>query len=265
MYANNFAAAILVDGKVLREFGDTVYLPFGAEYKIRLKNLNTTRAKVSIEIDGDNVSGNGIVLDPRQTTDLERFVRKGNLTTGNRFKFIERSSKVEEHRGIQVEDGIITIRYEFEIASSFTVNVTDRPVTLRDYRHWSNSSMLSSESAQGIVKSMTQYGASGSVAKGCATQDVAWTDTIATNSVANETGITVEGSISNQKFTSTHWAGSIGIPNVLNIRLLGETENNAIVRQPVTVNTKAKCKTCGTLNKATAKFCSECGTSLQIV
>ena len=259
MYANNFAAAILVDGKVLREFGDTVYLPFGAEYKIRLKNLNSTRAKVLIEIDGDPVTNGGVVLDPGQTTDLERFIRNGNLSSGNRFKFIERSTKVEEHRGIQVEDGIITIRYEFEIAQCVTVDVPiGRPPSFRDYSHWTDPSIY------GIAKSAFQYNSSDPVAK-CATPEASWANTVATNSVANATGITVEGSISDQKFTTTHWRGSIGGTKVLNIRLLGETEDNAAVRTPVTVNTKTKCKTCGTINKATAKFCSECGTSLKIV
>jgi rRNA maturation endonuclease Nob1 len=49
------------------------------------------------------------------------------------------------------------------------------------------------------------------------------------------------------------------------IKLLGETEENKKVREPVTVKTKLECKTCGTTNPTTSKFCSECGTSLEIV
>jgi hypothetical protein len=116
MYSNQFAAAIKVNNKILREFGETVYLPFGSEYQIRLKNLNTTRAKVTVEIDGQNVTDGGLVIDSFQTVDLERFIRNGNLSEGNRFKFIERTSKIEDHRGIKLEDGLITIRYEYELS-----------------------------------------------------------------------------------------------------------------------------------------------------
>lgn len=248
MYANNFAAAILVRGKVLREFGDAVYLPFGSEYSIRLKNLGSSRAKVSIDIDGSGVTDGGLVLDPFQTTDLERFIRNGNLKEGNRFKFIERSAKIEDHRGITVDDGLISIRYEFELVSTIFDSHSYKTYKSEkdDYRIVDPAIICS----QNFSRSVSNL----SIQASC-------------NSAppVNETGITVEGSLSNQSFSTTYWKGSIGGVNVMNIRLLGETEDNAPVRQAVTVKTKAKCKTCGTLNKATAKFCSECGTSLQIV
>jgi len=46
--------------------------------------------------------------------------------------------------------------------------------------------------------------------------------------------------------------------------LLGETEDNKPVLQPVNVKMKPKCTSCGKQNKATNKFCSECGTSLEL-
>lgn len=229
MYSNNFAAAIKVNGKILREFGDTVYLPFGSEYQIRLKNLHTQRAKVNIDIDGSTVTDGGLVLKAFQVIDLERFIRNGNLNEGNKFKFIEKTSKIEDHRGINVEDGIITIRYEFEI--SYTLMRT--PWTPNYFVGSSGNSLITSSS---LIKT-------------------------------NDTGITVEGSKSNQEFNTTSWMGTdtnFG-SGVLNIKLLGETEDNKKIREPVTVKTKLECKTCGTKNPTSSKFCSECGTSLQIV
>jgi hypothetical protein len=220
MYSKNFAAAIKVNGKILREFGDTVYLPFGSEYEIRLKNLNSERAKVIIEIDGNNVTDNGLVLNPYQIVDLERFIKNGNLYSGNRFKFIERTEKIEDYRGIRLEDGLIVIKYCFEIP---------RP-TYRSSPFIHNSVYLNSCS-----KSFS------------------------------DSGITVEGSTSYQNFSTTTWGGSSQNANSLIIKLLGETEENKKIREPVTVKTKLECKTCGTLNPTSSKFCSECGTSLEIV
>lgn len=254
MYSNNFAAAILCSGKVLREFGDTVYLPFGSEYKIRLKNLNSSRVKVKVEIDGECVTDGGLVVGAKQTLDLERFIRNGNLEQGNCFKFVERTAKIEDHRGIKVDDGIISISYEFEFS---TLIAYPKSTGYRDY----------SPKVKGISNTVMDCGWNdvGPTVMANSALNCAPTASLNVSAPVNDTGITVEGSLSNQSFSTTRWNGTIGGVNVMNIRLLGETEDNAPVRQAVTVKTKAKCKTCGTVNKATAKFCGECGTSLCIV
>jgi len=53
MYSNKLAVAIKSAGKVLREFNkDEVYLPFGKEYSIFIKNMNSHRALVKVTVDG---------------------------------------------------------------------------------------------------------------------------------------------------------------------------------------------------------------------
>ena len=95
MYNNKLAMAVKVNGKVLREFkeGDNFksYIPFGSEYSIYIKNMNSVRALVSISIDGEDVAdGDQYVVNANSTLEIERFMRNGNLNEGNRFKFIER-------------------------------------------------------------------------------------------------------------------------------------------------------------------------------
>lgn len=263
MYSNMFAAAVKVDGKILRETGGTVYLPFGSEYAIRLKNMNSRRAKVSIEIDGKNVTDGGLVLDSFETSDLERFIQDGNLQVGNRFKFIERSGKVEEHRGIKLEDGLIQIKYEFELAP-----VTPRPMYLdswvgspfRTSGSYSNFGTLNS-----VISSGFQAKCAGSVCDWMdGDTDSAELAKSSMNANLNEAGITVEGSRSDQKFTTTHWRGTEGRINSMVLRLLGETEDNRPIKEAFTVKNKVKCDTCGTSNPPSSKFCKECGTSLQV-
>ena len=115
MYNNKLVASLKANGKILREFKDTVYLPFGVEYNILLKNLHNTRAVVNVYIDGDNVVPGGLVLESKQEIELERAIRNGNLNEGNRFKFIERTGAVEQHRGIKLEDGLIRIEFQYEV------------------------------------------------------------------------------------------------------------------------------------------------------
>jgi hypothetical protein len=73
MYSNKLAVALKSNGKVLREYGDTVYVPFGSEFSILVKNLSTLRVAVSITIDGTDVmDGARLIVDASDEKDLTR-------------------------------------------------------------------------------------------------------------------------------------------------------------------------------------------------
>lgn len=116
MYSEKLAVAIKVGGKVLREEGDTVKIPFGSEYAIYVKNMNSVRALVRIEIDGESVTdGISLIVEANDDIEIERFVKNRNMDTGLKLKFIERTQKIEDGpRGIKTEDGLIRVEYEFE-------------------------------------------------------------------------------------------------------------------------------------------------------
>ena len=76
---------------------------------------------------------------------------------------------------------------------------------------------------------------------------------------ANDVGITVPGSKSTQTFQTTTVGALESTTHNLVFKLVGGT-----VPKPITVKHKPKCVTCGKQNKATAKFCTECGTALEI-
>jgi len=264
MYANKLAVAIKSNGKVLREFKDTVYIPFSSEYSILVKNLNSVRALVNITLDGEDVVPGGLVIGANQEIDLQRWIKNGNLTEGNRFKFIERTAGIEQHRGIKLEDGIIRIEYQFE-----------KPYTYQPLWHttaiggtWNNDGPMYSK---GITRGVSGGSLLGSVQcnavfSATASSGAVQPDTTLTTSNAtfNDAGITVPGSKSDQKFQTV---GSFPLEtekHAMVIKLLGETPDNKPVLQPVTVKAKPKCTTCGKHNKATAKFCAECGTALEI-
>ena len=80
MFKNNLALAIKVDGKVLKEIDGKVYLPFGSEYTIFLKNTSNKRCRVKISVDGDDIlDGTRIIVDAKSTSEIKRFIRNGNL------------------------------------------------------------------------------------------------------------------------------------------------------------------------------------------
>lgn len=251
MYKNNFVACLKVGGKVLREFKEQVVVPFQSEYTICLKNLNSVRASVEVLIDGTSVLGNSsIVLNPFEEMDLERSISNGNLSQGNRFKFIERTQSIEKNRGIQLEDGLIQIKVRFEKKNDFL---------LRSPSFLTNKGMiydLYSIGGSDVPKSATfdSYSTSGSLSASV------------TRSVVpqNDQGITVPGSISEQSFKTVASFPLEQETHVIILKLVGET-NQTKIEEPILVKSKPKCKTCGRLNKSTSKFCSECGTSLIVL
>jgi hypothetical protein len=75
-------------------------------------------------------------------------------------------------------------------------------------------------------------------------------------------GITVKGEEIDQGFVYGH-IGELESSQVMVIHLCGEKINGTVVSKPVTVKTRLRCKTCGTLSRSYAKFCSNCGTFLE--
>jgi hypothetical protein len=304
MYNKKLAVAIKTNGKILREFAnssntkDTVYIPFGSEYSVLLKNLNTVRVLTNVYIDGTNATPGGLVLNAGQEIDLERWIKNGNLSTGNRFKFIERTGAVENHRGIKLEDGLIKVEYQFE-----KVYTPSWPVVSSGHWEWKpdywrhdyygspwyrgmTDTIGSSDNSFGSTVGMRGSSLGGVTSNAIRSKGVVGS-TVSMNSVNtssvtpdsaeysslqgdesrafyNDAGITVPGSKSNQQFQTAAWFATETEQNVIILKLLGETPDNKPIRKAVTVKAKTKCTTCGTMNKAHAHFCHKCGTSLKI-
>jgi len=298
MYSNKMALAVKVPSRnkssVAREIEDAVYLPFGCEYSLLVKNLNSVRALVRVWIDGTDVTdGTSLVINPNSSLDLERFIKNGNLKEGNKFKFIERTAGVSTHRGNKIDDGLIRVEFEFE---------RPRPplppfIKTTQWPHWEpvypvvydqlvGSTGFGATGSQ-VFTNSTNFGGdmmSTPTASGSASATAAYTSQVQpsapraanklsrSKSVAggqsaaptSEVGITVAGDVSNQQFHQAAWFPTDGVKHVMVLRVLGEVEGE-LVQAPVTVKTKAPCTSCGRVNKVGAKFCTECGTGLNIV
>jgi len=75
-------AYITKDKKRLKQFGHNVYLNNGDEFELELFNPSTTTVLAKIKLDGNYISGGGIVLKPGQRVYLERY-----LDDPRKFKF----------------------------------------------------------------------------------------------------------------------------------------------------------------------------------
>jgi hypothetical protein len=273
MYSNKLIAVVKSNGKVLREQGENVFLPFGQEFTILIKNKNSLRALVKIEIDGtDATDGTSLIVPANGEIEIERFIKNGNLAQGNKFKFIERTAQIEQHRGAKVDDGFIRIEFEFEREAQ---PIKSPPIYTTPWRPYDDKYRLIGDQQfgdRGIMRGLsgtpTQSLMNMAVAQAtsyCATSKAAATMDSFCDEVQPAVGITVPGAVSDQKFTVGAWFATDGVKHVMIMRMFGETAQGVQVTKPVTVKAKPKCTTCGHTNKANAKFCSNCGTSLTLV
>ncbi len=264
VYNKQFVAVVKCNGNILREKNDVVTLPFGSEYSILLKNLSSRRANVNISIDGnDMLYGQSLILEPEKETELLGSIH--GAAVNNRFKFIQKTKQIQEHRGDKLDDGMIRIEFAFEKPQAKIIDhnhhhydYTYHPPVIgkRVRRLWQESSDPYKD---------TMFSSSTIKARSCfhATvgQSVVQND-VTLNTLDVDEGITVAGSKVSQDFSYTS-IGELDEAEVIILRLRGIKSDGATIKTPITVKTKLKCPTCGIISKSDASFCSNCGTSLQ--
>lgn len=270
MYSNKIALAIKSNGKVLRETKDLVHLPYGSEFSVLVKNLDNKRLKFKLEIDGTDVlDGTEIIVNANSETEIKRFIRNGNMDSGNAFKFIERTAAIENGpRGVKIEDGVVRVEAWFENKPTYTPYVEPWP-GYRDRIYPSRNDWL-----LGTTYNSTGGGIQGSMLSGqvrsmaanaiAKSVDAAPTLSDAYAESLNDVGITVPGSKVEQKFTTVYGFIAESQSHVLILKLVGKTADK-VVEQAITVKHKPECITCGRKNKATSKFCTACGTALELL
>lgn len=248
MYKNNFIVAIKHNGKILREIDDKVSLPFESHYSILLKNKDSRRALVSIEVDGENVlADKSLIIDSNTSQEIKGFMR--NMSVTNRFKFIHKTKEISTYRGNRIDDGLITVRYTFEKEKI-------QPITVR--APWPNPDPYSRTwYPDKYTYNCTSYACGALVGDANVV-----CDSVAKLQSYSEDGITVKGSKINQQYQY----GDIGeLENgsyVITLQLKGKTKRKKSIIKPITVKTKLRCTTCGRRSKSSSKFCSNCGTCL---
>jgi hypothetical protein len=124
VYAKKFVAVVKINGRILREFNHenisdfesecSLILPFGTEYTLLFKNLESRSARLNLWIDGEDVlSGNALLVHSNSSVELNGFMNSAGTVT-HKFKFIQKTEKIIQHRGDKIDDGMIRVEWVFE-------------------------------------------------------------------------------------------------------------------------------------------------------
>ena len=251
MYRNNFVAVIKCEGKILRERDNgSVYLPFGSEYSILLKNKERRRAIVDVEVDGTNVLNNSrLIFAGNEEQEIVGFMR--DLTTTNKFKFIQKTKEIQEYRGDKIDDGLVRISYQFEnmfktpllVPYYKFVNLDFRPQVIQD----SPANYLGSTYTGAIGGSI-----------GSTTNNV----TAYNTAPRSDEGITVKGLEVKQNYSYGNVGDLDCNIHTIVLHLKGISDSKKSIVKPFTVKSKIACSTCGRKNRSSNKCCYNCGTFL---
>jgi len=244
VFKDNFVAVVKCDGKILREIDGIVRLPFGSEYSILMKNLDSRKVVVSVDIDGENVTDGKILIDGNSSFELKGRIKGKEVS--KKFKFIEKTEEVSKNREDRPDDGIIRIEYQFEDDKWYIYEWSK-------YRtpYWEFNWYPPVEYKYTSDKYYVRCSSSGFSYYYCS-------DGLTST---NDEGITVDGSDEHQSFTEVNVPLLEQTKHVITIKLKGKaSEGN--VKVPITTREKIKCKTCGKSNKSSYKYCPHCGTRL---
>lgn len=185
----------------------SVTMPFDTEYKILVKNLLSTRIRLTIDIDGSNVSGGGLILSRNSSEYIERYV-----DVAKKFKFVA-ASHSDVSDPTNPENGLIKVKcYKEKEQVKFFNNTypTINPYPYPNIDPWTtpcnpytpmwNTSPTLSYSSKTSLKSVE--------------------------------GATVEGDMSDQTFGTTSWNGDSGDPIVFLFKVVGRENDEVLLNDP---------------------------------
>jgi len=264
-YQNKLVAVVKCNEFIMRERDDTVFLPFGSEYSLLIKNLDSRRVRVNVSIDSTDVlSGQSLIINGNSETELKGFL-DGN-TAKNRFKFIQKTEQIVRHRGDKIDDSMIRIEFTYEKRVEETVDIHHTHIYHDAYRPY----LYRTSPYPYIPCSGIKYGSSfvsdytSPLFSTCDSDNTtfALTNSVNNSVPAEDEGLTVRGSEISQDFSSAYIGDLESSSHVIIIKLSGSDSKNVSISKPVTVKTKLVCSICGTSCKSNNKFCSNCGTFL---
>lgn len=256
MHHNSIIVALTNDEKKpYREFNykkltdkcktSEVILPFDTDYQILIKNENSSRIKLHIDVDGTIITSDGLVINSNAQSYIERFLdvaKKLHFTKKTNEKVADPSNE---------ENGFLTIKVVKEkyVHQPYVITTTNYPVWPNpDYYdlqpkwlvppthtyglkasdvpinggYCTTSRSLSGISSMNASLSSNTGGGVGSASANCFHSSIV-PCSANLSSGKLDVGATVEGEKSDQSFTTTTWAGDeVGSDYIFRFKMLGK-------------------------------------------
>ena len=226
MYSNKFVLSVICDGQIVKELDNgQVNIPFGSEYTLRLRNRNNRRALAKISIDGENVSGGGIIIAANSFVDIER-----SVDVARKFKFVALDSAEAQDYGKNGPNpnktkGTITVDFALEYERPIFWTPSPGVQTHRDYPYIYSTISCSSHD------SLTRCA---SLGRKSTVNPKFFGESLNQPRTDLQEGATVEGGHSSQSFTYTNFTVDDKTWTTLRIFMMGYSphgEHNQVLME----------------------------------
>ncbi len=280
MHTNKVTLAVLVDGKSLYENKDKIYMPFGTEYELFVKNDNSFDVKIEIKL-GLAFSDDIFLIQANSKRTIKGFSHQGSFY---KYKFIEKIKEIKEAQPISsVCDNLLSFNiYRSDIGTGLfqrplfginepTVVINDndpfsikKPLTDFDTFIKNNTSISQhiDENRDDIKE--VRDGINNILKKN---RNVKYdSDSIANNSTlslnsnqisSDISGLHTFGEPTEERTTSKTQNHNLLFSGFFS--LIGIDENNNRINKPLFSKDNLKCTVCNSKAKLKDRYCSTCG------
>jgi hypothetical protein len=258
--SDNPCAYITKNKQRIKQFGQNVYLKDGSEFEIELYNPSRKTVLAKIKINGEFISGGGIILRPGERVFLERYI-----DVPRKFKFETYSvDATNEAMNAIASNGDVEIYFYNEqdivINTSFNWNPT---YTTNNYNHTvgtfttNDGGIVYGTNSAGISFTTTNLNLTSTNSNNdtkCFSNDVR-----PKKSKSVETGRVEQGSSSDQEFKTVSKNFNSYVVSTSIWKILPESQKPVEKKDLI-----ERCPKCSTkIKKSSWKFCPECGNELK--
>ena len=255
-------ANITVNRNRVKLYGKNIYLKSGSTFEIELWNPKQIRVLAKIKINGQSVSGGGIVINPGQRVYLERFIDVDR-------KFVFSTYEVEnsgEAREAIARNGDVTVEFYDEYFDN-PIRFNQATITFTDGPSWVFPSSGTSDPMFNMTNINSSYccdsnfaDMDSSLSKSLNQRRSKTTMGLKLCALGNiETGRIEKGEKSDQQLVDTNGKFRSFSTASYSVKILPESQ------KPIEIGEiRSYCTGCGRkLKKSEWKFCPTCGTQLE--
>lgn len=235
----------------IKEYDGCIYLEDNQEFEIELFNPYQQEVLAKIKLNGEYISGSGVVIRPGERVWLERYLDKNS-----KFKFstydVENTQKSKE---AVANNGLVEVEFFDKVSLYYKSYFSDWVPSVFNMPNYNNTGTWLNDGlfniSAGSVNNTTGTGA-----QTFNTAGANYSQNYSADVKTVETGRVSEGSGSNQAFSNVNMEFESLPCSTSQIKILPLSVKHQFSKD---LKVRQYCTCCGTKINASWKFCASCG------
>jgi len=228
----------------IKEYDGCIYLEDNQEFEIELFNPYQQEVLAKIKLNGEYISGSGVVIRPGERVWLERYLDKNS-----KFKFSTYDvENTQESKEAVADNGLVEVEFFDKVSLYYKSYFSDWVPSVFNMPNYNNSGTW-------LNDGLFNISAAGSVNN---TAGVNYSQNYSSDvkSKSFETGRVSEGSGSNQAFSNVNMEFESLPCSTSRIKIMPLSTKHQFSKD---LKVRQYCTGCGTKINASWKFCASCG------